>query len=52
MHNASLRVSKGIAVCALHWPPHFEEIKIKSKSLPEYPPSILPCVPPSLVPTS
>ena len=50
--NANLRVSKDTVVCALHWPPGFEEIKVNGKSRPKDLPSIWPGVPHSQVPTS
>ena len=45
--NANLRVSKDIVVCALHWPPGFEDIQVNGKSRPKDPPSIWPGVPSS-----
>ena len=49
MPNANLRISKYIAVCKLHLPSGFEEIKVNGKSRPKDPPSIWPGVPSSQV---
>ena len=49
MPNANLRISKYIAVCELHLPSGFEEIKVNGKSRPKDPPSIWPGVPSSQV---
>lgn len=38
-------------VCALHWPPGFETIRIGGHDVPKYPPSVWPHIPSSQVPT-